>query len=111
MSAKPGDLIYVQQFKNSPKDKMSVQFNKGRGMALLLGQHHDHVPEPTPHHLFTMIGRIGFLSFDDLKEFLGPELALQAIEKFELKYYGPAIENGMPAKAKGLIILPPDAEN
>lgn len=112
MKAKPGDIIYVDQFKNAPRDPLSVKFTKGRGMALLLGQHHDHVPVPTPHHLFMMMGKLGFLTFDDMIEFVGEEMAKQVVEKFEAKYYGPTIENGTPPKEKsGLIILPSSTEN
>jgi hypothetical protein len=89
---KNGDVVFFKNAKSgSARNAPEVQF-KGMGFGVLLG----HVPpfqkDPPPDQLLGMMGQIGFLSFDDVGEFLGNESGAACVAKFEDKYYGKKIE-------------------
>lgn len=106
-NVKPGDLIYVKDFKRSIKENGLIKFSKGHGMAILIGQQMDHVPEPDVKNLFMLMGKIGFLTFDDLAEFAGVEKTKEIVTQFEAKYYGQPVA---PKEKPSLLILPANVE-
>jgi len=89
---KNGDVVYFKKAKHSSKikDKTEITF-KGMGFGVLLG----HVPpfqkDPPASHLLKLMGTIGFLTFDDVAEFLGDEMGSKCVKAFEDKYYGKLI--------------------
>lgn len=93
---KNGDVVFFKRAKASSARKTpEVQF-QGHGFAVLLG----HVPpfqkDPPPEHLLRLLGTIGFMSFDDVGEFFGPEIGAEAVKKFEDKYYGKPLDPNAP---------------
>lgn len=56
--------------------------------GIMLGRLAPGQKPPKPEQLFQLIGNIGFVSFDDVIEFLGPENTNILMEKFKDKYYG-----------------------
>lgn len=108
---KPGDIVFFRKAKRSSHRKSpEISFN-GYGFAVMLGHVSLFQPDPPADHLLRLIGTIGFLSFDDVKNFLGDEAAASCVKKFEDKYYG---GNNHPKKLflKGTLQqLPNEDEN
>lgn len=103
---KPGDAVFFEIAKPSSSRKAPKIKFQGHGFGILLG----HVPpfqkDPPPEHLLRLMGTIGFMSFDDVANFLGDEMAAKCVKAFEDKYYG-KIE---PASVEKLVeqgVLPP----
>lgn len=88
---KPGDIVFFKRGKkNSQRKTPEVQFN-GHAFGIMLG----HVPpfqkDPPQAHVLRLMATVGFISFDDVGIFLGPEALVDCVKKFELKYYGQQI--------------------
>ncbi len=82
-----GDCVFFKEAKKtSRQNSPGVRF-RGVGFGILLG----HVPpfqkDPPAAELFRLMGTVGFMSFDDVGEFLGEEQAAACVKKFEEKYY------------------------
>lgn len=114
---KKGDVVFFKQAKSDPKDNGYVMFQKGYGMALLLGHLPPFVPAPEPKALFQIMGTMGFLCFDDVIEICGVEAGQELINRFEEKYWGKRLTDfskaavpspEAPAKEPSLLILPPN---
>jgi hypothetical protein len=89
---KQGDAVFFKKAKNGTK-RSSVEIGfKGYGFGVFLG----HVPpfqkDPPVEHLFRVLGTIGFLTFDNVAEFLGDEAAAKCVRLYEDKYYGKKME-------------------
>lgn len=88
---KPGDAVFFKKGKKDTKRKSIEGTFKGYGFGVFLG----HVPpfqkDPPLEHLMRLMGTIGFLTFDDVGEFLGTEHAAKCVQMYEDKYY-PKIE-------------------
>jgi hypothetical protein len=54
----------------------------------VLGHVAPFVPDIPEEHVLRIMGGAGFISFDDVIEFLGPDLGPAVIQKFQEKYYG-----------------------
>lgn len=89
MEIRNGDCVFFKTAKKSSKRKAAEIKFKGHGFGIFLG----HVPEfqkdPPAEHLFRLMGTVGFLTFDNVGEFLGPAMAEVCIKKFEEKYWAP----------------------
>jgi hypothetical protein len=107
MNLKSGDIVYFKTCTREPKRKAPVLTFKGAwGFGVLLGFLQPFAPPPTEKQLMPLMGNMGFLSFDDVEEFLGEEQAKLCIKKYEDKYY-PKIVQPPP---KPTLILPPAPE-
>lgn len=83
-----GDLVFFKKAKRTTSLESPVVEFKGYGFGLMLGHVPAFEPEPPAAHLLRMMGTLGFISFDDLGEFLGPSISAAIIKQFEDKYYG-----------------------
>lgn len=93
----PGDVVYFPFAKKSARNKNVFAFQGGFGFGILLGTIPLGKGDPTPQELFQIMGRQGFLTFDDVEEFLGKEAAQKAIDAFKDKYYGKEIHVEPPS--------------
>lgn len=86
-----GDVVYFKKAKRFTKRGAPEATFKGHGFGVFLG----HLPplkkDVLAIDLMKLMGSIGFLTFDDVGEFLGEEVAADVIKKFEDKYFGRAI--------------------
>lgn len=90
---KPGKVVYFRSAKlNTHRKTGDWAFKQGHGFGLLLGTVPLFGKEPSPVELLRLVGTIGFLSFDDVAEFVGEEQAEICVKKFEDKYYGKVVE-------------------
>lgn len=102
---KNGDVVFFKRAKEgSARKAPEVQF-KGYGFGVMLGHVPPFAKDPPPEHLLRLMGTVGFVSFDDVGEMLGPESGHQLIKKFEDKYYGKVVPESDPNQAE----LPLDA--
>lgn len=103
---KNGDVVFFKRAKPQSRGKAQEVHFKGHAFGVLLG----HVPpfqkDPPPEHLLRLMGTIGFLSFDDVGEFFGPEIGADAVKKFEDKYYGKVVEDPNAPKQEELPLNP-----
>ena len=67
-------------------------FKGAHGFGILLGTVPMFGKEPSPVDLLKLMGTVGFLSFDNVAEFLGDEQAEICVKKFEDKFYGKVVE-------------------
>jgi len=86
----PGDIVFFQSAKTSSSMPGEFRF-KGHGVGVFLGYVPPGVDDPPLDHLLRIMGGAGFLSFDDVKTFLGEEALKTVLEKFTLKYLKPPI--------------------
>jgi hypothetical protein len=100
---KPGEIVFFRKAKSKPMTVCPAVEFKGHGYGIFLGHVPYAQPEPPPVVYITQLGSIGFISFDDVNEFLGDEAAVKCVQKFEEKYYekkapGPVLvsEDGKP---------------
>lgn len=82
-----GDVVYFKKVTLEPtRRSREIGFKGGNGFAVMLGIVPPFGREPTPAHLLTLMGQIGFVSFDDIKEFMGEEQMNTIVNKFTDKY-------------------------
>lgn len=86
-----GDCVYFRKCQRGTKNVFPEIGFAGHGFGIMLGIVPTNQKEPGPLQLFQMMGKIGFISFDAINEFLGEEVAKNVIEKFQDKYYGKEI--------------------
>lgn len=85
----PGDGIYFKTVAKGPTQKAAVvKFNQGYGIGVLLGYYEPHQPVPEKQDFLVLMGRIGFVSLDDIMECLGKETMEAILDAHHLKYYG-----------------------
>lgn len=89
--AKPqkGDLVYIKAAQRGLLGGARPHIFQDYGVALLIGQTDKEI---SPVQMFRVLGACGLITFDDVGEFLGEELAKKCIEAFENKYYGKVLE-------------------
>lgn len=110
MNFQPGDLIFFKKAKKETHRRAAEGAFKGHGFGVMLG----HVPpfgkDPEPFMCVRLMGSIGYVSFDDIGEFLGNEIGAKVLAMFEAKYY--AAEKALEAAAEepSKLILPPEKE-
>lgn len=93
-----GDIVFFNKAKTKPvKSAREIKFT-GHGFGIMLGMVPSMCITPPPaHHIFKLLGTCGFLTFDDVAEFLGEDQAKLCIEKFEKKYYNESELKETPA--------------
>jgi hypothetical protein len=105
---KPGDTVFFKKAQTkSRKNSEGCEF-KGMGFGIFLG----HVPpfqkDPPIEHLMRIMGTAGFLTFDDVAEFLGNEQGSECVKKFEDKYYGKTVDVKIEPAEDKQIPIPPE---
>lgn len=101
----PGQVVFFKKSRAGSARKAPEVEYKGHGFGLMLG----HVPpfqkDPPLEHILRILGSLGFLTFDDVGEFLGNEAGALVVKKYQEKYYGEATaEAEEAAKPSGLIL-------
>lgn len=88
---KNGQIVYFKRAKRTTaRREPEIEF-KGQGFGVFLGHVPPFAQEPQKTDLLRMMGTIGFMSFDDIGEFFGPLIGVEAVKKFENKYYSPVV--------------------
>jgi len=99
-----GDVIYFKKAKEHPTRKSIELEFKGHAFGILLGHVPPFAQEPPKDHVVRLLGSIGYLSFDDVGEFLGNEVGADVVKKFEEKYYAqPTQQQELPLAPSGLV--------
>ncbi len=107
---KPGDAIYFKRCKESARSTAGeIQF-KGHGIGVLLGYLPPAARDLTPAMLMRLMGQLGYMTFDDIAEFLTPADAETCVKKYEDKYYGKEVEGPFPGATEGVPEIQPDPE-
>lgn len=81
-------LFFKEAFTSTKRNATRLQF-KGHAVGIWLGVVPHFAKEPQGTDLFKMMGSIGWLTFDDVGEFLGPEAGAKVVEMFSQKYSAP----------------------
>lgn len=83
---KQGDIVFFKRAKNSSAIGSPEVAFKGYGFGLMLGILPYNQKDPPLNHILPLLGGAGFVSFDDVLEFLGQEQGDLCLRKFEEKY-------------------------
>lgn len=84
---KNGTCVFFKEFQTTahPRKHSKLRF-KYLGFGVLLGNVPPFGKGPTTGDLYRSLGAIGYISFDDVGEFLGAEMGAKCVEEFEKKY-------------------------
>lgn len=106
---KQGDVVYFKRFSSEPNRRaQEITFKSNiQGFGIMLGTIQVGTPEPAARQLLAMVGEIGFVSFDDVKEFLGDAALQTLMAKFAMKYVGSPTTPGEVVE-KPVLVLPPN---
>ena len=100
-----GDVVYFKQGRKGSHRKAPTATFKGHGFGVFLGHLPPYEKDLEPAELVMQMGAIGFLTFDDVADFLGEDAAKKCVASYEAKYYP---NNAQPAvtdeEGKKLII-------
>lgn len=88
---KPGDVFFTKRAKRSSKKDGKSLITQGHFFGVMLGQVPAFAKDPPPEHLVRLMGTIGYITFDDVAEFLGDEFGQKCVDMFTDKYYGKEI--------------------
>lgn len=88
VNLKPGDVVFFKRAKRKSDRKEKEIAFQGHGFGVLLGYLPPFQKDPDPAMLIRLMGSIGFMSFDDVANFLGDEFGAKCVKMFEEKYYG-----------------------
>lgn len=94
-----GDVVFFKKAKKSTKRTSPEIGFKGHAFGVLLGHVPPFAKDPPPEHLLRLMGTIGFLTFDNVAEFLGDEAGQKCVKAFEDKYYGKEAQDAAPEVA------------
>ncbi len=95
---KIGDIAFFRKAKRDCGRKTPEGTFKGHGFGLFLGHVPPFAKEPPKVFIHRTLGTLGFLSFDDVTEFISEEAAAECVKKFEDKYYGPVVRTEAEAQ-------------
>lgn len=85
-----GDVVYFKKVTREIKRRsQEIGFKGGHGFGVMLGIVPPFQKEPAEGTLLQLMGQVGFMSFDDVKEFIGEDQMKVCVEKFKVKYYKP----------------------
>jgi hypothetical protein len=87
MAFRGGDIVYFKECKNSSHRKAQGARFKGVGFGIFLGHVGPFEKDPTRDNIVSLVGACGYLTFDDVADFLGEDQARLCVAKFEEKYY------------------------
>lgn len=89
---KLGDAVFFKVAKKN-SDRKTPEFRfQGHAFGILLGHISLFQKDPSREHLVKLLGAAGFLSFDDVGEFLGEENGTACAVAFEDKYWGKKVD-------------------
>lgn len=88
MVLKMGEIVFFRRCKRSSKRKAAEMELQGHGFGVFLGHVPPFVKDPEDWELLRMMGQAGFISFDDVRAFLGEETLKDLLTKFTKTYYG-----------------------
>lgn len=83
---KNGDVVFFKKAKDSANRKAPEIMFKGHAFGVLLGHVPPFAKNPPASYVIAQLGSIGYISFDDIGEFLGEDVVKQLALKFEEKY-------------------------
>lgn len=106
---KPGDVVYFHTVKEEPRrNAKDIRFVNGiYGFGLILGAHAPGMVPLTAEIFMTLMGQIGFLSYDNVNEFLGEEQMKICLTKFAEKYHPKELPLAPP---ESKLVLPVSTE-
>lgn len=82
-----GTCVFFKEFQTTAHPKKHSKFRmKNLAFGVLLGDVPVFGKGPTTGDLYRSLGAIGYISFDDVGEFLGGEMGAKCVEEFEKKY-------------------------
>ncbi len=84
---RPGDIVYFRYARKNTNLKQPVAQFKGHGFGMFMGHVPPGAPEPHPLILIRQMAASGFISFDDVIEFLGKETGDLVVKKCTEKYW------------------------
>jgi hypothetical protein len=93
---KNGDVVFFKKAKDSSARRAPEVMFKGHGFGILLGHVPPFAKNPPAAFVIGQLGSIGYLSFDDVIEFLGQEAGATCVAKFEDKYMPKAADPNAP---------------
>lgn len=102
---KNGDCVFFKTAKVGVARTSAEAKFSGHGFGVLLGQVPPFQKPPTKVMIYQLLGAIGFLTFDDVGEFLGEEKGAEVLRKFQQKYYNlqhPETSDAEPPKPQDL---------
>jgi hypothetical protein len=98
----PGTIVYFKRFKTSTK-KGSLEIEvQGHCAGVVLGHVAPFVPDIPAEHALRIMGSAGFISFDDVIKFAGPEVGAHVVKRFKEVYHG-VTENVAEAIANDVV--------
>lgn len=110
VNLKAGDVVYVKRLRRSPSEaEKLIEFPHDHGYAILLGAVPRGFPAVPGIVVLQQMAAIGFISFDDIQEFLGKDALQEVVGKFTAKYAMKQMSEE-PEKPNGGLILPPHSE-
>lgn len=83
---KNGDVVFFKRAKASAHRKAPEVMFKGHAFGVMLGHVPPFAKNPPAAYVISQLGSIGYISFDDIGEFLGEDVVKQLALKFEAKY-------------------------
>lgn len=104
---KPGDVVYFKQASKTTNPKVPAVRFKGHGLGVVLGGLNPFQQEPNKDDVITLMASIGYISFDQIEEFLGKEVGTQVVGMFEKKYYEKSVIRGRAMLEAHGIKIPP----
>lgn len=96
---KTGDVVFFKKAKNSAHHKAQEVLFKGHAFGVMLGHVPPFAANPTTALVLAQLGTIGFISFDDIGEFLGPDTVKTLVQKFEEKYSQKPVQQELPLES------------
>ena len=103
-----GTCVFFKEFQTTAHPRKHSKFRmKNLAFGVLLGDVPVFGKGPTTGDLFRSLGAIGYISFDDVGEFLGAEMGAKCVEEFEKKYTIPP--KNLPVADDGTPLVEPSA--
>ncbi len=107
---KLGEVVYFKKATRTTKRGALETSFTGHAFGIMVGVVPPSRPEPSKQVLMMALAQMGYMSFDDVGEFLGKEQADLCVKKFEQKYCGiserPATEEAEAPVDSGPIPTP-----
>jgi hypothetical protein len=98
-----GDFLYFREAQTGiRKESKRVKF-AGHAFGMWVGVVPHFHKEPKDLDIFSMMGSLGWLTFDDVGEFLGPEAGNKVVEMYVKKYSAPPPPTIESERAAGAI--------
>lgn len=90
---KPGDIAFFKEARKGVKKSSPGAKTQGHFFGVVLGVVPPFAKEPPADQLMNLMGQAGFVSFDDVGNFLGNAAGAKLLAAFEMRYFG---KTGLP---------------